>query len=138
MKLNNNQVYALATAGMAQLNYSKISSPADAYNAFVLRREVMKAFQAAEQEKREIIGAAWEEGELEKAVAWEQEKKGSEEEYNALIAKVNAKVQPLLNEMAKREVEIDTAVSFKSWLELLRANEWLAGKEDILTDFIRE
>ena len=40
MKLTNNQIYTLGTAGFGKLNYAKLN-PVDAISAYRLRRDIV-------------------------------------------------------------------------------------------------
>lgn len=140
MKLTNDEIYTLGMQGIGKLNYSHLS-PVDAISAYRLRRDIVRLLREVEKAQTDIKQDVWEDKELlEKAIAYENTRKGmTEEEYKAAIEANIPKSQALLLEFGKQECDVEVQpISFDGWLQLLKDNPWLAGWEEILADFISE
>ena len=140
MKLTNDQIYTLGMQGIGKLNYGKLD-PVNAMKAYRLRRDIVRLLREVNKAQTEIKQDAWEDKELlEKAIAYENTRKGmTEEEYKAAIDENIPKAQALLLEFGKQECDVEVQpITFDGWLQLLKDNPWLAGWEEILADFISE
>ena len=140
MKLTNDQIYTLGMQGIGKLNYGKLD-PVNAMKAYRLRRDIVRLLREVEKAQTEIKQDVWEDKELlEKAIAYENTRKGmTEEAYKAAIDENIPKAQALLLEFGKQECDVEVQpITFDGWLQLLKDNPWLAGWEEILADFISE
>lgn len=110
MKLTNNDIYNLVSAGIGHLYYASLS-PADALGCFRLRRQVVELYKEVDKRKNEELAKGLDKETIRKRL----------DEYGAL----------------GREIEIKQPIAFSSWLQLMRDNPWLAGFEEALAEFIQ-
>lgn len=134
MKLTNDQIYVLGSAGIGKLNYASLEAE-DALSAYKLRRGVMRHYEDINTQRNEIMRGVYGDR-LQAAMEYETKGTGMEpKEYNGLLSKA----MKMLADVGAEAVEIDTKpIAFASWLQLLKDNAFLAGSEEILEEFISD
>lgn len=110
MKLSNNNIYGLMSAGFGHLYYANLPY-SDAFSCFLLRKQIVALYADVDETKNNLLNS-----ENDKATI-----KDKLDEYGLL----------------EKDVEIKQPITFKSWLQLLHDNPWLVGFEEALAEFIQ-
>lgn len=110
MKISNNNIYGLMSAGFGHLYYANLPY-SDALSCFLLRKQIVALYADVDNMKNNLLTS-----ESDKATI-----KETLDEYGVL----------------GREIEIKQPIAFSSWLQLMRDNPWLAGFEEALAEFIK-